>query len=113
MIVRNSLITVFSGLWSVFALLGPDKVAAVKDQLLHMVRVESRKAKLRFLMTSASKDANNLTAAGWARKHKLAVAINLGMYREDHSPHCGRLHADGHVNSRAWARTYKSLLMLR
>lgn len=88
----------------------PAEPVTVRDRALHVVRLEPARARLRALMTSALEGQPNLTAAQWARKHRLALAINLGMYQGDHKTHVGHLRAGGHVNSKRWVPSYQSVL---
>ena len=83
---------------------------AVADRRLHIVRVDPTKAKLRALIAGRL-DGKQRTAGQWARRHKLAVAINLGMYRHDHLTHVGFLRAGRHENNRRWTSTYQSVLV--
>jgi hypothetical protein len=60
-------------------------------------------------MASAG-DGRSRTAADWCRSKGLAVAINLGMYREDKRTNVGHAHGPGHVNNARWVASYKSAL---
>lgn len=82
----------------------------VRDSRLHVVRVDSRRAPLRALMTSAL-GGKSRTAGKWADEQKLVAAINLGMFKGDHRTHVGYLRAGSHLNSRRWVRTYRSVLL--
>lgn len=86
-------------------------VIKVKDDKLHVVRLSPGRAKLRVLVASAL-DRNTRTAAQWAKEHRLAAAINLGMYLNDHLTHVGFLRSGGHTNSARWVSSYQSLLAL-
>jgi hypothetical protein len=86
-------------------------VVRVKDDKLHVVRISPQRARLRVLVASAL-DRNPRTAAQWAKRHKLAAAINLGMYLNDHLTHVGFLRSGGHTNSARWVSSYQSLLVL-
>jgi hypothetical protein len=76
---------------------------------LHVVRIDPAQAKLIAVMASAG-DRRPRTAAAWCRERKLAVAINLGMYRDDKLTNVGHAHAPGHVNNAHWSESYKSAL---
>jgi hypothetical protein len=84
----------------------PVKVA---DSRLHVVRIQHDRAPLRALLAS-SLDGKSRTAGQWAKKHKLAVAINLGMYHPDHRTHVGYLRSGKHLNSSRWVTSYRSVL---
>jgi hypothetical protein len=75
---------------------------------LHVVRIDPKQAPLLAVMASAG-DRKQRTAAAWCRERKLAVAINLGMYRDDKLTNVGHAHAPGHVNNAHWSE-YKSAL---
>ena len=89
----------------------PASPIKTRDRSLHLVRVDPSKALLKALMVSQLGGAN-LTAAGWARKHRLALVINLGMYQDDHRTHVGYTRTSGHINSRSWVGQYLSALAL-
>jgi hypothetical protein len=76
---------------------------------LHVVRIEPARAPLLAAMASSA-DRQPRTAAAWCRARRLAVAINLGMYRTDHLTNVGHAHAPGHANNAAWSSSYKSAL---
>lgn len=76
---------------------------------IHVVRIDPAQASLVAVMASAS-DKRPRTAAAWCRERKLAVAINLGMYRDDKLTNVGHAHAPGHVNNAHWSDKYKSVL---
>jgi hypothetical protein len=60
-------------------------------------------------MASAD-DLRPRTAAAWCRRRGLLVAINLGMYRNDHLTNVGHAHAGGDVNNARWTESYRSAL---
>jgi hypothetical protein len=76
---------------------------------LHLVRIDPRRAQLEAVMASAG-DGKPRAAAEWCRLRRLAVAINLGMYRTDKRTNVGHAHAPGHVNNGAWNDKYNSVL---
>jgi hypothetical protein len=80
------------------------------DSRLHVVRVDPKQAQLLAVMASAV-DKKPRTAGAWCRERKLAVAINLGMYAQDHLSNVGHAHAPGHVNNAHWSEKYKSALV--
>jgi hypothetical protein len=60
-------------------------------------------------MASAG-DGRARTAGDWCRERKLAVAINMGMFRDDKRSNAGHAHASGHVNNARWNPKYNSAL---
>jgi hypothetical protein len=85
------------------------KAAGEIDGRMHVVRIDPKQATLRAVMASEI-DRKPRTAGSWCRERKLAVAINLGMYRDDRLTNVGHAHAPGHVNNARWSQTYKSAL---
>ena len=79
------------------------------DDRLHIVRIAPGQAALRAVMASAG-DGQARTAGAWCRERDLAVAINLGMYRDDHRTNVGHAHDPQHVNNPRWVPSYKSAL---
>jgi hypothetical protein len=79
------------------------------DGRLHVVRIDPKQAPLQAVMASAV-DRKPRTAGAWCRERKLAVAINLGMYRDDRLTNVGHAHAPGHVNNGHWSEKYRSVL---
>jgi hypothetical protein len=79
------------------------------DGPLHVVRIDPAQAPLQAVMASAV-DRKPRTAGAWCRERKLAVAINLGMYRDDRLTNVGHAHAPGHVNNGHWSGKYRSVL---
>jgi hypothetical protein len=89
--------------------LEPGVEYAVMDGGFHVVRIDPQRAPLVAVMTSAG-DRKPRTAAAWCRERRLAVAINLGMYRTDNLTNVGHAHVPGHVNNAHWSPAYKSAL---
>lgn len=81
----------------------------VKDDKLHVVRIDPRRVRLVGVVASAA-DRKPRTTAEWAKRRRLLVATNLGMYQQDHLTHVGYLRVGGHVNSGHWVPSYRSLL---
>lgn len=77
------------------------------DRLLHVVRVDPAKAHLTALLASQHGKATR-TARQWSDEFHLAVAINIGMYQEDHLSNVGYLRNGDHVNNGHWANNHKS-----
>ncbi len=85
------------------------KAAGEIDGRLHVVRIDPKQAALVAVMASAG-DSRQRTAAAWCRERGLAVAINLGMYRDDKLTNVGYASHAGHVNNGHWSEKYKSVL---
>jgi hypothetical protein len=79
------------------------------DESIHVVRIDPARAPIVAAMASAV-DRQPRTAGLWCRDRGLAVAINLGMYRQDHLTNVGHAHTDSHVNNAGWSKSYKSAL---
>jgi hypothetical protein len=95
-----------------YAVAAPGRPAgdlAGADARLHIVRIDPGRAQLRAVMASAA-DGQPRTAAEWCRQHRLAVAINLGMYREDGLTNVGHAHTARHVNNARWLTKYRAVL---
>jgi hypothetical protein len=86
-----------------YAVVGPE------SDRLHLVRIDPTKTKLEAVMASAG-DGRARTAGDWCRERKLAVAINLGMFRDDKRTNAGHAHAPGHVNNARWNPKYNAAL---
>ena len=86
-----------------YAAVGPE------SDRLHLVRIDPTKARLEAIMASAG-DGRARTAGDWCRERKLAVAINMGMFRDDKRTNAGHAHAPGHVNNARWNPKYNSAL---
>jgi hypothetical protein len=82
------------------------KEAMSIDSRIHVVRIDPARAPLQAVMAGAS-DGKTRTAAEWCRTRRLAVAINMGMYRDDQRTNAGHAHAPGYVNNAGWTPTYK------
>jgi hypothetical protein len=99
-----------------YAAIGDAAVPAVAGvpagaAVLHVVRVDPGRASLQAVMASAG-DGRARTAGEWCRARNLAVAINMGMYREDRRTNVGYARQPGHVNNGRWVRSYRSALAL-
>lgn len=68
---------------------------------LHIVRVSPDRAKLTVALASEA-GAGPRTAAQWCRKSNLAVAINAGMFKDDHVSNVGYLRHGKHHNNPRW-----------
>jgi hypothetical protein len=77
--------------------------------VLHVVRADPTRAPL-VAVLAAQDGRKTRTTSEWARRHRLAVAINLGMYYGNHLTHVGYLRSGAFVNSRRWLPRYDSVL---
>ena len=77
---------------------------------LQIVRVDPARAKLRAALSSEVGVAPR-TAGEWCRKSRLAVAINLGMFRADHRSNVGYARNGTHVNHGRW-NNYQSVVAI-
>lgn len=92
------------------AVLGGKDLGLGPDERIHAVRIDPERAPLVAAMASAI-DRRPRTAAEWCRERGLAVAINLGMYREDFLTNVGHARISRHTNNRRWSKSYKSALL--
>jgi phosphodiester glycosidase len=81
------------------------------DRRLRVVRVFPSKAVLRAALASEH-DRRKRTAREWCHDEDLAVAINIGMFRDDQVSNVGYLRSGNHINNGHW-NEYKSALGLR
>jgi hypothetical protein len=88
----------------------PPPGVEIADRRLHLVRLRATAVSRLRAGIASEGDRRARTAAEWAKKLGLAVAINLGMYQGDHLTHVGYLRSGAHVNSRRWVPSYASLL---
>ena len=79
------------------------------DGQIHLVRIDPAQAPLEVAMAGAG-DGRSRTAAEWCHEHQLAIAINMGMYRDDKRTNSGYARAPGYVNNPRWAAKYKSAI---
>jgi hypothetical protein len=93
-----------------YAVLGGKELGLGPGELIHGVRIDPARAPLVAAMASAT-DRRARTAAAWCRDRGLAVAINLGMYREDFLTNVGHARTSRHTNNRRWSKSYKSVLL--
>jgi hypothetical protein len=80
------------------------------DGILHIVRIDLAKAKLRSLMVSAM-DRQLRTARRWCAEFNMVAVINAGMYDIDNLTHVGYMRSGEHVNNQRWSKQYKSFLV--
>jgi len=79
------------------------------DGLLHVVRVDPRRATLDLACASEA-GGRARTAAEWSKERGFVAAINAGMYMEDHRTNVGFLRHRAHLNNPRWNGKYESVL---
>ena len=72
-----------------------------------IIRVDPSRWEFRLLGQSAGDAPGNLSVAEWARRHKLTVAVNAGMYDIDYVSHIGYMKSGNHIN-RKLPNSYQS-----
>jgi len=82
---------------------------AIFPRALYVVRIDPARAKLRAGLASEGREPK--TAGQWCRTAGYAVAINMGMFQQDHRSNVGYLRNDRHLNNRRW-NNYQSALAL-
>jgi hypothetical protein len=81
----------------------------VGDNRLHLVRVDPRRARLYAGLAKQHGRAKR-TARQWARRARLSVVINLGMFQRDHLTHVGHARRGRFFDNRRWRADYLSAL---
>ena len=89
--------------------LQPGVELAVFPNQLHVVRIDPARAKVRAGL--ASEGTEPQTAGAWCRTNGYAVAINMGMFQQDHRSNVGYLRNGKHLNNRRW-NDYRAVLAL-
>lgn len=79
------------------------------DGNLHVVRVDPGRAPLKAVMAGAI-DGRPRPAMQWCHDQGLAVAVNMGMYRDDRRTNSGYARTSGYVNNGRWISKYKTAL---
>jgi hypothetical protein len=74
-------------------------LAAGGDGLIHVLRIDPKRWRLRLLNASAREDGKPLTARAWAKQEGLTAAINASMYRADMKTSVSLMRAPAHVNN--------------
>lgn len=74
-------------------------LAAGGDGLIHVLRIDPRRWRLRLLNASAREDGKPLTARAWAKQEGLTAAINASMYQGDMKTSVSLMRAPAHVNN--------------
>ncbi len=78
------------------------------DGRIHLVRIDPQSRLLEAVMAGAG-DGKPRPAGAWCREHKLAVAINMGMYEQDVRTNTGYARSPGYVNNNYWTK-YRAAL---
>ncbi len=81
----------------------------VGDNRLHLVRVDPRRARL-YAGLAKLHGRKKRTARQWARRARLSVVINLGMFKTDHLTHVGYTRRGRFLDNRRWRKDYLSAL---
>jgi len=68
---------------------------------LYIVRADPAIARLTTALASETRSAPK-TAADWCRTSRLAIAINAGMFKDDHQSNVGYLRHGQHLNNPQW-----------
>ena len=89
--------------------LQPGVELAIFPRSLYVVRIDPARAKVRAGL--ASEGGQPRTAGAWCRTNDYAVAINMGMFQEDHRSNVGYLRNGKHLNNKRW-NAYRSVLAL-
>ena len=88
----------------------------IGDGVLHVVRIDPSKARIRTL--GVSKVGGEVrTGRQWLDEYRLAVVMNAGMFaaaraERDYSTHVGFCRYEDHVNSSTWKPYYQSVLVV-
>ncbi|HEV7241598.1 MAG TPA: phosphodiester glycosidase family protein [Thermoanaerobaculia bacterium] len=82
---------------------------AILPRALYVVRIDPARAQLRAGL--ASEGLEPRTAGQWCQAAGYAVAINIGMFQQDHRSNVGHLRNGRHFNNRRWNK-YQSVLAL-
>lgn len=93
-----------------FAALPAGRMASGAPGELMVVRVDPGHAKLTVALASEQKSSPK-TAAEWCESSRLSVAINVGMYQNDHRSNVGYLRHGSHLNNKRW-NEYQAVLAL-
>lgn len=94
-----------------YAALALQPKPSIGDGVLHVLRIDPSRARLRAFAVSRL-GGQNRTARQWREELKLAAVINAGMYEQDYSTHTGFFRVGEHVNNPKWVKTYQSVLAL-
>jgi hypothetical protein len=81
----------------------------IGDGIIHIVRIDPAKAKLKLFLAS-EQDHKSRTTAQWSNEFNLVSAINAGMYQKDLITNVGYLRNGSHIQNKRWNSQYKSAL---
>jgi hypothetical protein len=93
-----------------YATVAPSSATPGKKYPLAIVRIDAAVAHLVFALASA-RDQKPRTAKEWCASVGLSVAINAGMFKDDHLANVGRLVTGAHENNARWSDAYQSALV--
>jgi len=74
------------------------KASIIGDSRITVVRIDPELWELEFMGVSLTGESTGHTAREWCQSHKLAAAINAGMFGADGRTHLGYVRSGGHVN---------------
>ena len=77
------------------------KASIIGDSRITVVRIDPELWELEFMGVSLTGESTGHTAREWCQSHKLAAAINAGMFGADGKTHVGFLRSDRHVSCRS------------
>lgn len=83
-------------------------IALDPGAVLYVVRVDPQRALVQTALASET-GSGSQTAAAWCRKATLAVAINAGMFQDDHRSNVGYLRHGRHLNNGRF-NSYRSVV---
>jgi hypothetical protein len=69
------------------------------DSKITVLRIDPKLWQLEFMGISRTGETSGHTGREWCEKHKLAAAINAGMFDTDYKTHLGYLAAGDHLNN--------------
>ena len=69
------------------------------DSKITVLRIDPKLWQIEFMGISRTGETQGHTGREWCEKHKLAVAINAGMFDTDYKTHLGYLAAGDHLNN--------------
>ena len=91
------------------AFVSPDK-SPVGDNLIRILKIDSKRFQFRLLNASASPGGRRLSAKKWAQQHGMVAAINASMYQADKLTSVSLMKTFGHVNN-SWYSKDRALLV--
>ena len=81
----------------------------IGDGIIHIVRIDPARAKLKLFLASEY-GKKSRTTAQWCKEFNLVSAINAGMFHKDLMTNVGYLRNGSHIQNKRWNSKYKSAL---